>query len=161
MIRLNISNITYTTEFYYEPNLLHGSSSFWVVTTVIHIVLRNFCISEWHICHCAVRWKIHYGNHFLFPCFCLYIHCGSVNAPMWDQYAILDFHEVINKGVMWILHVQTHSFQGSQLDSFYSQTTVLCGIGKKIVGRGVTCRSYLVWLICGRTGYHSLMVQLV
>ena len=67
--------------------------------------------------------------------FCLCIHCGSVNSPMWGQYTIIDCHGVTNTGSLWVLNLQTQMFQVIQLDYLHSQTTVICGIGK-IIGRG-------------------------
>ena len=55
----------------------------------------------------------------------------------------MDHHGVTNKGSLRVLHLQSHRFQGVQLDYFHIQNTVLCGIGQIIFGRGVTGRAYL------------------
>ena len=48
-----------------------------------------------------------------------------------------------NAGILWVLYLQPHMFQGVQSDYFHSQTNVLCGIGQ-IIGVGVvTGREYL------------------
>ena len=63
------------------------------------------------------------------------------------QYTIMDNHGVTNTGSLWVLHFQTHGFQGVQLYCFQSQTTMLCVIGQIIGGGGVTDRSYLGWFL--------------
>ena len=53
-------------------------------------------------------------------------------------------HGLTNIGSLWVLHFQPHRFQGIQLYQFHSQTTVLCGIGKIIVGGGHDDQSMLM-----------------
>ena len=44
---------------------------------------------------------------------------------MWGQYTIIYFHVVTNKGGIWVLNLQQHSFQVFQLDYFHSQTNMM------------------------------------
>ena len=133
IIRLNIYNTQLTTTACYETNLLYGDYGVWVAIIVIHIVLHNFLISKWHIWHCEVWCKNTLCISLILPLFCLYIHCGSGNDPMWVHYTILYCHEVTNICGLWVLHVKSHRLQGVKLDYCYSQTNVLCVIGTKLV----------------------------
>ena len=77
------------------------------------------------------------------PLFYLFIHFGIDNYPMWAQYTLMDRHRVTNTGILWVLHLQPHRFQGFQVDYFHSKTIVLCVIVQMIAGGGMTLILYL------------------
>ena len=59
------------------------------------------------------------------------------------KYIIMDCHWLTNADSLWVLNFKPHRFQGIQLNQFRIQTTLLYGIGKIIVCKGMTVREYL------------------
>ena len=112
MIRLNVSNIYWITAACYEPKLLYGDTRVWLVTIVQHIVLNQFL---YLLVAYIVLWSLVKNtlfNSLVLPFFCLCLHFGSGNAPIWYQYNILDCRGETNTSGLWVLHFQPYRFQG-------------------------------------------------
>ena len=95
--------------------IFHGAARSWLLKIVLHIFLHKFSHTQVEYMALWSLVKNPLCQSLVFTLFYLFIHCGSINSPMWGHYNIVIWHGVKNIGGQYILHVRSHRFQGVHL----------------------------------------------